>query len=361
MVALTQLLVVNSGSSSLRVSLFRGEEDVRHFHYARTVDHQAALRRVLRELAGVSLDGVVHRLVHGGDAQDAARIVDAKERRRLESLIPLAPLHLPANLAGLDLCAEHFDVPQIACFDTAFHGTLAPLAYRLPIPDRFQLRKYGFHGLSYGHVAYRLPLLLGEQAKGNVVVAHLGQGASLCLLKDLRSVDTTMGFSPAGGVVMGTRSGDLDPGVMLALAGRLSVADLSNVVYHEMGLWALSRGNSADMQQLLQDEGEDARFAVRYFCRHVCQAIGSLAAQAGGLDVLVFTGGIGEKGGLVRAEVCRSLGFMGFHIDGQANAQNQERISTEESRPILVLSADEEDQMRRLSLELLVSRSPEQR
>ncbi len=350
---LNQLLVINSGSSSLRACLFQDESGIRHFHYAHVTDHNAVLHRLLNELSGVKLDAVVHRLVHGGTAQDMARLIDDAERQRLESLIPLAPLHLPANLLGIDLCSQYFSVPQLACFDTAFHGTLPPLAYRLPVPDRFQLRKYGFHGLSYGHVARRLPTLLGEQSRGNVVVAHLGQGSSLCLLNDLTSVDTTMGFSPAAGVVMGTRSGDLDPGVMLALASQLSVTDLTTVVYHEMGLWALSQGISADMQTLVQNPSEQANFAVTYYCRRICQAIGAMVAQAGGLDALVFTGGIGEKSAVVRDRICHSLGFLGIHLDTEANTLNQACISTSQSLPVLVLPADEEEQMRWLSHTLL--------
>ena len=194
----------------------------------------------------------------------------------------LAPLHLPGNLLGLQLCSERFDATQIACFDTAFHATMPELARRLPIPAAYGLRRYGFHGLNYAHVASVLPGLLGEQAYGNVIVAHLGSGASLCLMRELRSQDTTMGYTPAGGITMGTRSGDMDPGVMLELAQRHDPVTLRDIVFHKMGLLALSDGESSEMSDLLDSKSASAAFAVEYFCRQVSGAIGSLAAKAGG-------------------------------------------------------------------------------
>ena len=347
------ILTINSGSSSLKASLFRSDgtrRDFRYEHIGRGFphDHREAFDALLRDLGADMPVAIGHRLVHGGEITMPAQLIDAAERARLEAIIPLAPLHLPGNLLGVDLCRERFDVPQIACFDTAFHATMPPLAQRLPIPNELGLRRYGFHGINYAHIARRLPALLGDIASGNIVVAHLGNGASLCLLQNLQSADTTMGYTPAGGIPMGTRSGDLDPGVMLELAGRHTAAQLSDLVYHRMGLIALSDGESSDMAQLLASGSTAARFAVEYFCRGVRGAIGALAARAGGIDALVFTAGIGEHAPLIRAKVCEPLRFLGLQIDSNANSGNALQISTVGSKPVLIIPADEEGMIHRL-------------
>lgn len=293
-------------------------------------------------------DIVGHRLVHGGEIVDAARVVDAAERARLAAIVHLAPLHLPGNLMGLDLCSQRFDVPQIACFDTAFHATMPDLAKRLPIPQEFGLRRFGFHGLNYAYVASRLPAILGESARGKIVIAHLGSGASLCLIENLKSVDTTMGYTPAGGIVMGTRSGDLDPGVMLELAKRYDANQLSDIVFHQMGLLALSDRESNEMSELLTSKTSQARLAVSYFCRQVCAAIGSLAAKAGGIDALVFTGGIGEHSAEVRKIICAPLDFMGISLDNESNLCAATKIASEKSKPVLIIPADEEQMIYQL-------------
>jgi acetate kinase len=295
---------------------------------------------------------VGHRFVHGGDISDAARVVDAAELARLKSLVHLAPLHLPGNLMGLELCQERFAVPQIACFDTAFHSTMPESSRRLPIPDAMGMRRYGFHGLNYAHIASCLPELLGEIAYGKVVVAHLGSGASLCMLHGLRSQDTTMGYTPAGGIVMGTRSGDLDPGVMVELAQQFDADTLRDIVFHQMGLFALSDGESSDMSDLLASDSAAARFAVAYFCRQVSGAIGSLAAKAGGIDALVFTGGVGEHAASVRADICRTLSFIGINLDPDLNEAHANRIQSGGSKAVCVISADEERMIYRLCVEL---------
>ena len=186
---------------------------------------------MLRDLGKAQPDLIGHRFVHGGEISDAARLIDASEQKRLAGISYLAPLHMPSNLLGVDLCATRFDCPQIACFDTAFHATLPELAYRLPIPQALKLRRYGFHGINYAYVAQQLPAFLGKAAQGRIVVAHLGNGVSLCLLENLHSIDTSMGYSAAGGIPMATRSGDLDPGVMLELAKRYDETELSELVY----------------------------------------------------------------------------------------------------------------------------------
>ncbi len=302
------------------------------------------------DLAENQPDIIGHRFVHGGEIVDAARLVDNAERDRLEDIIHLAPLHLPGNLMGIDLCKQHFDVPQIACFDTAFHSTMPELSRRLPIPNEFGLRRFGFHGLNYAHIASRLPEILGDAAFGKIVVAHLGSGASLCLLEDLKSVDTTMGYTPAGGITMGTRSGDLDPGVMLELGKRFDATQLSDIVFHKMGLLALSNCESSEMNELLASASEPAKFAVDYFCQQVRSAIGSLAAKFGGIDALVFTGGIGEHAAVIREKICTPLAFLGFSLDAEKNKSGSLKIGSNNSKPTLVIPADEEAMIRRLCL-----------
>jgi acetate kinase len=346
------ILTINSGSSSIKASLFEADGFRRNFRYEHLRDHAPAFDQLMRDLHGHEPDMIGHRFVHGGEIVDAARLIDSKERTRLESIIPLAPLHLPGNLMGLDLCKQRFDVPQVACFDTAFHGTMPDLAKTLPIPQEAGLRRFGFHGLNYAYVATRLPELLGEAACGNVVVAHLGSGASLCMLENLTSIDTTMGYTPAGGIVMGTRSGDLDPGVMLELAKRYDPIQLSDMVFHKMGLIALSNGESSEMSDLLASSSATARFAVSYFCRQVRAAIGSLAAKSGGIDALVFTGGIGEHAPAIRAEICAPLDFLGISLDTTANASGTSRIEAIGSKPALIVPADEEAMIHRLCLSL---------
>jgi acetate kinase len=347
------ILVVNSGSSSLKASLFAADGARRNFRFEQIghgplPDHRAAFAALMQDLGTDAPAAVGHRLVHGGDVTEAARLIDATERARLEALVPLAPLHLPGNLLGVDICRERFAVPQLACFDTAFHATLPEIARRLPIPQSLGLRRYGFHGINYAHVARQLPRLLGDAARGKVVVAHLGNGASLCLLDDLRSVDTSMGHTPAGGIPMGTRSGDLDPGVMLELGQHRSHEELVDLVYRRMGLLALSDCESSDMVTLLASPTAAARFAVDYFCRQVSGAIGAFAARAGGIDALVFTAGIGEHAAGIRARICEPLAFMGLRLDPDANRRHDTRLNTATSRPVLRIPADEESMIRDL-------------
>lgn len=347
------VLTLNSGSSSLKASLFHADgtrRDWRYEHIGQGFphDHAEAFDALLQDLGNDAPDAIGHRFVHGGETSEAARLLDATEIERLQNITPLAPLHMPGNLLGVELCRARFDAPQIACFDTAFHRTLPELARRLPIPQQLGMRRYGFHGLNYAYIASRLPSLLGEIAHGRVVLAHLGAGASLCLLESLKSVDTTMGYTPAGGIPMGTRSGDLDPGVMLELAKRHAPEVLSDLVYHQMGLLALSDGESSEMVALLASESSAARFAVDYFCRAVRGAIGDFAAKAGGIDALVFSGGIGEHAPQIRARICEPLAFLGLALDAEANQANATWISTAGSKPVLCVAADEEAVIRDL-------------
>ncbi|BCB28054.1 acetate kinase [Sulfurimicrobium lacus] len=352
------ILTINSGSSSLKASLFRADGTRRNFRYEHIGqgfphDHAEAFDQLMKDLGGDAPDAVGHRFVHGGDITDPARFVDAAELARLESIVHLAPLHMPGNILGVALCRERFDVPQVACFDTAFHVTMPELSKRLPIPRNLGMRRYGFHGINYSHVARSLPAILGEAARGRVVVAHLGSGASLCLLENLQSVDTSMGYTPAGGIPMGTRSGDLDPGVMLELAKRYNADELADLVYHRMGLIALSAGEDCEMSALIGSKSADAHFAVQYFCRQVRAAIGAFAAKAGGIDALVFTGGIGEHSPPIRAAICDPLAFLGFRLDEQSNSDNEVMLAAMGSKPVLNLAADEEKEIGNLVRQLL--------
>lgn len=346
------VLTINSGSSSIKASLFCADGARRNFRYEHLRDQREAFDQLLHDLAGDMPELVGHRFVHGGNMTDPARWVDADERSRLEQLIHLAPLHLPGNLLGLDLCLQRFDASQVVCFDTAFHATMPDLSKRLPIPSELGLRRFGFHGLNYSYIAGILEGILGEAAYKKIVVAHLGSGASLCLMENLKSVDTTMGYTPAGGIPMGTRSGDLDPGVMLELAKRYDPEKLSDVVFHKMGLMALSGGESSEMNDLLSSRSDNARFAVDYFCRQVRAAIGGFAAKAGGIDALVFTGGIGEHSAEVRKKICAPLAFLGFALDQAANHAGCNKISLDGHKPVLIVPADEEVMIRNLCLSL---------
>ncbi len=347
------ILTINCGSSSLKASLFLSDGSRRDFRYTHISDDkthslQDAFKKLLHDLGQDKPTAVGHRFVHGGEMTDAARIINDAERERLNGLIHLAPLHLPSNLLGLDVCRRLFDVPQIACFDTAFHANMPALSKTLPIPAEFGLRRFGFHGLNYAYIAQTLPDLIGDTAYKKVIVAHLGSGASLCLMENLQSQDTTMGYTPAGGITMGTRSGDIDPGVMVELAKRYSPNELGDIVFHKMGLLALSNGESAEMQDLLARKSEHGKFAIEYFCQQVRAAIGALAAKAGGVDALVFTAGIGEHSAEIRQKICDPLGFLGFTLDTALNAANAGRIELDSSKPIVIIPADEEIMIRDL-------------
>lgn len=348
------ILTINSGSSSLKASLFKADGARRNFRYEHIGhgfphDHAEAFGALLNDLGDDRPQAIGHRFVHGGEITEAARLVDDAERQRLQAITPLAPLHMPGNLLGVDLGKQHFSVPQVACFDTAFHTTMPEISKRLPIPQHLGMRRYGFHGINYAHVAQQLPGLIGNTAHGKVVVAHLGNGASLCLMENLKSVDTSMGFTPAGGIPMGTRSGDLDPGVMLELAKRYPEQALATLVNQQMGLLALSEGESNEMAELLASESPAARFAVEYFARQVRASIGAYAAKAGGIDALVFTGGIGEHAAEVRRLICEPLEFLGFTLDTKANDRNNSVLGTAASKLLLIVPADEEAEIARLT------------
>ncbi|MDF1486117.1 acetate/propionate family kinase [Ramlibacter sp. H39-3-26] len=282
---------------------------------------------------------VAHRVVHGGAKYSAPVRIDAAVLADLKAYIPLAPLHQPFALEAIEsLLASRPDLPQVACFDTAFHHTLPDVEKMLPLPwsawER-GLRRYGFHGLSYAYMAVALAERHGDAARGRAIVAHLGSGASLCGMRGLESVSTTMGFSALDGLMMGTRCGALDPGAVLYLMEieKLTLEQVGHVLYHESGLLGIS-GTSSDPRDLLAVEGGDerARAALALYVRRIVRECGALAAALGGLDMLAFTAGIGEHNADIRARVCAGLAFLGVELDAAANAAHAPVISTPGSR-----------------------------
>jgi acetate kinase len=300
--------------------------------------------------AFATIHGVGHRVVHGLERVEPARITpDVLDD--LHRATPYAPDHLPREIELIDAIRKrHPAVPQVACFDTAFHGAMPNVAKLLPIPRRYAgrgVRRYGFHGLSYAFLIEELARVAGpEAARGRVILAHLGSGASLAALRDGRSIDTSMGFTPAAGLVMSTRTGDLDPGLVtfLARTEQMTASAFHRLVNQEAGLLGVSE-LSSDMRDLLAREHEDVRAAeaVALFCYQAKKWVGAFAAALGGLDTLVFSAGIGERSAPVRARICEGLGFLGIELDAVRNGSNAAVISTDASRVTLrVIATDEE-------------------
>ncbi|MBP1202322.1 acetate kinase [Duganella sp. 1411] len=388
------IIVINAGSSSIKFSLFDGPSlqpalrgkienlyaGVTRFtardEQGRTVgeqswpdapiDHQAGMRFLI-EFARTHLDGrrvvaVGHRIVHGGVAYSGPRLLDEHVVAELDQLVPLAPLHLPHNLAPVrSMMALAPEVPQVGCFDTAFHVGQPPEAQAFALPARITdlgVRRYGFHGLSYEYIASRLPQADAGLAAAKVVAAHLGNGASMCAMSAGRSVASTMGFTAVDGLPMGTRCGALDPGVVLYLIEELGmdVAAVQKLLYQESGLLGVS-GISADMRTLEASADPRARAAIALMVYRIGRELGSLAAALGGLDALVFSGGIGENSVALRAAVCRGAAWLGVRLDAAANEANPRgvaRISAADSKvAVWVVPANEELMIARHTLAML--------
>ena len=298
----------------------------------------AALADWLRSMYGGSrVLGVGHRVVHGGSRFTGPTIINADVMRELYQLVPLAPLHQPYNLAAIEAVSEHLpEVPQVACFDTSFHRGQPEVAELVPLPRELRqqgLQRYGFHGLSYEFIASVLPLTAPGIARGRVIVAHLGSGASMCAMKDLKSVDSTLGFTALDGLCMGTRPGSIDPGVVLHLFQGLNMSakEVEALLYKKSGLLGIS-GISNDMRDLLGRTEPAARLAVDYFVYCAAKAIGALAAALGGVDALVFTAGIGENSPEIRQRICEASAWLGLEIDEHANNKRESKISTSRSK-----------------------------
>jgi acetate kinase len=288
------------------------------------------------QYAGARVLGVGHRVVHGGAQFKDPTVVNEKVLEELQKLIPLAPLHQPYNLAAIEAVTERLpNVPQVACFDTSFHRGQPAVAELVPLPRELRqqgIQRYGFHGLSYEYIASVLPQVAPEIARGRVIVAHLGSGASMCALKDGKSVDSTLGFTALDGLCMGTRPGSLDPGVVLHLVQglKLSAKDIETLLYKKSGLLGIS-GISNDMRELLGRSEPTARLAVDYFVYRAAKEIGALTAVLGGVDALVFTAGIGENSAEIRQRICESSAWLGIELDAGANARRVSKISTTRS------------------------------
>jgi acetate kinase len=350
-----RVLSINCGSSSLKYATFDVESSDERQTARGTVerigqaipDQVAAIHTLLEDLErkGLMPDVVGHRVVHGGAAHAAPTVVDDALLTELDGLVPFAPLHLPAEIRAIRAISEHWpNRPQVACFDTAFHRTLSDVAQRYAVPESVHAavaRRYGFHGLSYEYVVASV----GARTLGRAVVAHLGSGASMAAIRDGKSVDTTMGFTPSGGLVMATRLGDVDPGLLLYLARHgYDARALDELVNEHAGLLGLS-GTSADVRDLMARSGSDprARLALDVFAWSARKWVGAMTAALGGIDTLVFTGGIGQHAAPVRADIARGLGYLGVHVDDDRNGRGDAIISPDGS-PCLVRVVDTDEE-----------------
>ncbi|MHC5654794.1 acetate/propionate family kinase [Stappia sp. ICDLI1TA098] len=388
MTAAAPVLVINAGSSSIKFQLFdgetsrlRGKVDGLGAHPRLTIDAVGGQERATRALSPaeaachdsalavvvawldthmpqLALSAVGHRVVHGGAEHTEPLVIDDAALEELAGLIPLAPLHQPHNLAGIRAARAAFpDVPQIACFDTAFHRGHGRIEDTFALPAHFYddgVRRYGFHGLSYEFISGEIARTHPTLAQGRIVVAHLGNGASLCAVKAGRSVSTTMGLSALDGLPMGTRCGQIDPGVLLYLLEHgMDATALAELLYHKSGLLGLS-GISHDMRVLEASDDPAAALAIDHFAARIRREIGALSAVMDGLDGIVFTAGIGENSPLLRKKVCAGLGFLGVDLDEEANLRQETGISAPGSRvTVLRMATDEERMIARHALALV--------
>lgn len=390
------VLVLNAGSSSLKFALFaiepelatvpalsgqidgigatphfsaktaageRFEETVPTTSSSQREQHRDALSHLLTWLAAhnpaLEISAAGHRIVHGGERYSEPVRLDGHILHQLQKFVPLAPLHQPHNLNAVQaISAMAPDIPQVGCFDTAFHRTQPAVAQAYALPRKISaegVKRYGFHGLSYDYVSRQLPAIIGDKASGAVVIAHLGNGSSMCALRNGRSVASTMGFTAVEGLMMGTRTGSLDPGVLLYLMDQkgMSSKELTNLLYKESGLLGVS-GISQDMRTLLASDAAEAREAVDLYCYRIARELGSLAAAAGGLDALIFTGGIGEHAAQVREKVAHLSAWTGIELNAEANATHATHIEAATSKvAVAVVPTNEEGMIARYTVDVL--------
>ena len=390
---MARIAVMNAGSSSIKFALFQvdaeqqllfggqieqigvaprltvkssdGEEMLRNEWAAKELDHQSAtgviLETAISLLGGTPVTGVGHRVVHGGTHFTAPALITRETIASLKSLCPLAPLHQPHNIAPIEaIAAAAPHIPQVACFDTAFHRAQTALTQMFALPRELTdsgIRRYGFHGLSYEFVSLRLKEIAPQLAAGRVIIAHLGNGASLCATKGGRSVASTMGFTAVDGLVMGTRCGSIDPGVLLYLMDEkgMDARAIEKLIYKESGLLGVS-GISSDMRSLRTSNDPHAQEAIELFIYRIVREIGSLAAALGGVDGVVFTGGIGQHDQATRHEVVAGCGWLGAELDEEANRRGEGRIDAASSElPVWVIPTDEERVIARHTFELLAA------
>jgi len=370
------LFVINVGSSSVKYGIYdphgrdadglkridRGNIDLQREHVP-TID--AAIDLLLSRLNGMRVVAVGHRIVHGGMLYHAPIEVDDDVIAHLHSFESLAPLHQPYNVAALESMRAHLpDALQVACFDTAFHGDQPEVATWFGLNRELYeagVRRYGFHGLSYEFVAARLPEVLGPIGRGRVIAAHLGSGASMCAMVDGKSVATSMGFTALDGLMMGTRCGDLDPGVVMHLMFErgMNKREINSLLYQGSGLKGVS-GISADMRVLLDSEDTRAAFAVDLFCYRAALMLGQMAMAAGGVDAIVFTGGIGENSPEIRRRIIERCAWMGIAIDPAANAaalRTEARVEATGSVAVAVIPTDEERMIARETMAVFNGRA----
>jgi len=389
------ILAVNSGSSSLKFALFdiKGRTDeplasgkvagigrkpvLKATVNAKPVEiseplndiptdatHTWLISRLLERLKNhyreFNLVAAGHRMVHGGTEFSKPVLVDARVRRKLEELIPLAPLHQPHNLAAIDaISASMPDLPQVACFDTGFHYDMPRLAKLFALPRKLSdegIIRYGFHGLSYQYISSVMGSYLGDKADGKVIVAHWGNGASMCAMRDGRSLSTSMGFTALDGLMMGRRSGSLDAGVVLHLLQQKGMTpdEVWHMLYRESGLLGVS-GITNNMKVLEESSNPHAREAIDLYCYRAIREIGALTAVLGGLDALIFTAGIGENSADIRKKICEQLNWLGLEFDEDANSRNQTIINTTDSRVIICVIPTNEEAMIASATRILVT------
>lgn len=393
------ILTINGGSSSIKFALFEATRSLHRIlhgkmeriglphpvfsargsqsqdHFCREVvapDHHCAVNVLMdwvqERFGGGELAGVGHRVVHGGPNYTEPQRITPDLVKALHELEPFDPEHLPEEILLTEAFHERFPgLPQVACFDTTFHCRMPRVAQLLPIPRRYEqkgVRRYGFHGLSYAYLLEKLAEVAGEQkARGRLILAHLGNGASLAAVRDGQSIDTSMAFTPTAGIPMSTRSGDLDPGLLwyLARTEGMDARRFHEIVNFESGLIGIAE-TSSDMRDLLEHEAEDPRAAdaVALFCYQVRKWIGAFAAALGGVDVLVFTAGIGENAPVVRARICQGLEFLGLRLDPTRNSANQPLISADSSPvSVRVIPTDEEWMIAKTVCQVLKLDGPE--
>lgn len=350
--ALCQGKVVEIGSNQPQIEI--NDQDAQDITIGKLYPYSDAieiiLQKVKEQIGDSNIIAVSHRVVHGGSKYFEPVVINNEILTNLKEYIPLAPLHQPFALDAIqNMLDKHPELPQIACFDTAFHHTVPDVEKTLPLPyDAWNrgLRRYGFHGLSYEFIATVLPEKYGDISKKKVIVAHLGSGASLCGMENLQSQATTMGFSALDGLMMGTRTGSLDPGAVIYLMEieKLSLEEVGQILYHQSGLKGIS-GISSDPRQLfaVEDTNHQAKLALDLYVRRVIREIGAITAVLGGVDMIVFTAGIGERSSRIRQRVCNGLKWLGVDIDDAANDTDSEVISKSDSRVKVVVQPTNEE------------------
>lgn len=376
-----QILTINSGSSSLKFSIYRLENHSEKLERKGEVadigeesgyfvitdgqgnnlekreiaikSHDDALTKLFEWLRKDSPEespaGVGHRVVHGGADFREPTLMNGKMVEKLEKLSTLAPEHLPHEIKAIKIIKEKYpELKQVACFDTAFHQNMPIVSKRYPLPEKYWqegIKRYGFHGLSYEYILQELEKETGRDIiNERIIIAHLGNGASMAAVRDGKSYDTTMGFTPAGGLMMGTRSGDLDPGVVIYLMNEkgLNISDINKLINEKAGLLGIS-GSSPDMKVLLSDQGNNSKLAVEMFCHYARKYLGALAGAMGGLDTLIFTAGIGENSPEIRKRISKNFDYMGLKLDDKRNDNNEKIISTDDSKTtVRVMETNEE-------------------